>query len=352
MSTQAPTQPTKVDPGAVAQARPRRTRQKFPVFNPSDWPDDVQAGGRMYHFAPLGVTLIEDMLEWPRNEQGELLKHMPRVIPERGDAETIAELIVSGEVRGDKGFVILDGTPDTWEAQKALARETWVAQHERTVESAIASWEAKVASYNSQGLPLPSQSKAVVLAYAWRKRHRAGLTRNPELLCQVCSHYTLSREELAQHIREEHPQLAASVMGPAAAQVEREQAQSLVPPAAPPAVSRGRGRQPAPIKTTAAAPVESQETDEERLEREAMEAENKAPANVEAALGNLASAMPPTKAEKELVGRELAARAKTVGLELTVADKKGLTNGDGDVIEDVARRVTVAVDRKARETKK
>lgn len=338
MTTEAPTRPT-------AAPRGPRQRPRVPVFNPSDWPDDVQAGGRTYHFEPGGVTYIEDMLEWERDEETRALLYArpQKIAPDGNDADKIATLICSSDVRGDKGFVILDGAPDTWDAQKAEAREKWVAQHEGQVEATIASWEAECAGRVSAGLPLPTQKKAVVLAYAWRKRHRAGLTRDPELLCLVCSHYASTRDELAAHVREEHPRQAAQLLGtPAPTPVV------VAPPPAAEPVSRGRGRQPAPHKVAQPAPAPQLEADdetpEESAEREAMEAQDFAPPDVETALGNLA-AQKPGKADQVIAGNELVARAEKVGMALSVADRKGLKHGDSDVIEDVLARITAHVDR-------
>lgn len=341
MSTHAPTAP----PRAAAPQPPagprRRPRQKFPVFNPGDWPDDVQAGGRVYHFDPQGVTPIEDMLEYDRDEETRrLLTEKGTIIPQGGDAQTIADLIVSSDVRGDKGFIILEGPPETWDAQKRVARAVWVAQHERTVEASIASWEAACAGRVASGLPLAVQPKHVSLAYEWRRTNRVGLTRDYELVCQVCSHDAPTREALSLHIQEIHPRQAAQLQPPATVPIAE---------ALPRAAEEQRTAAPRRIpvrKASAPAPVEPEETLAETVEREAMSAQDLAPAPVEGALGRLAAEVKePSKDEKVAQGTELAERAQKVGVDLSVADRKGLKHGDIDVIEDVQTRVTSKVSR-------
>lgn len=285
-------------------ARPRRSRRVL-VYSPSHRRDVVQAFGAFYTFEPHGVGKcgcaehnvngMEDnegchaVLDYPRDEKNKLLIHSPRKVGADGEltAERVADFIVSDACRGGSHFVILEGTQEEIAELKRVADAAYVSQYLEKAEAAIASWENYVSRFRTEnpGLESPRMPKDVQEDYAFRRRHREAMKVRAAHVCKACSYETDVRRDYTDHVIEEHPNSTeaaeirnAETAPPAAVRVEA----SLPPGATPP-------------------------KDEKRI-----------PAGD---------------------GKKLLARAETVGIELTVADRKGLVNDDFDVYEDVQARI-------------
>lgn len=295
---------------------PRRRTQRIPVYNPADTPDEIEAGGRPYHFEPRGVTYVEEQRAHVRDEKtNRILTDRAPTQVEGWDAVAVAEYIVSVECRGPKGFIILDGPPDTWEAQKQRARDKWVAFRKAECDALIQSHEANFARAQAAGNPLPRPTSQIKLAY----RDRARLEGEGEELvsCPKCNEGFSSDALMHKHVHEIHPREARDLLAGSA--------------------------EPAAVPVSAPAKADDEDEREAREEQAAAVAAEKqaAPAKVEGSLRQVAQRMPPGSARKMLreEGAKLIQRAKAAGLDLRVGETKALENGDQDTIEDVMVRL-------------
>lgn len=279
-------------------------RARIPVYNPSDFPKWIEIAGVSYFFPPgeVGRCICEehktdnvgihDAMDYPRSDRGRLLMDQPRQVVGEGKyhALTCAKYIVNPDQHGKQGFCILSGTPEQQIQQKAEARANWIRIHLETCENIINAWEAACAAQavNNPGRPAASQKPDVRAAYAFRKKYRSGLVGRLENICNHCGYETNTPEDLAVHVREEHP-VAAS------------QARAIA-------------------------------------------------ASPSAALPVLPETKPPTSAEEleqKREGKAVLDNAVAANLPLTVADRKGLQYGDMEVVADVRQRLVMAAPGKA-----
>lgn len=306
---------------AIPMRRPRK-RLVVPVFNPTHFADEVAVGGHFFSFEPMSVgrcncahhqkeagedpTGVHELTDWPRNEKGVIVDSGGRGTREVVmTADQVADHIVSPDCRGDKGFVRLEGTEAEQEDQKRAAIEKWVKYHLADVEQEIATWEAHVSNLRAArpGDPPPRRPRRVVAAYQFRDNHLAMLGRRAKFVCDMCGWDGLeaippradTAANLAEHRRVTHPGV---VIGQAAVEAA-----------------------PAPGKA---------EEDLGNAAGGSIDGAGTAPEGTAVA----------TSKDKE--GAAVAARAKAMGVELSVADKKGLAHDDPDVIGDVKARIDVA----------
>lgn len=270
----------------TTSTRRRNPRPSVEVFNPQPWCDDPMAFGQPFHFEPESTVEIGDLYDWPRDDQTNRLittGHRDIVMA----AYDVAEFICSAECRGKRGFVILEGTPEERERQKAEAIQTWAEEEVGRVEEKIANWEAYVqrAVSAAPGMPAPRQPKDVTRAYAWRKKYLRAQDARSEFVCRFCGFETGDQGRLQAHLVEEHP--------------------GAVPMLAPsvPAV-------PGPAIAVASPPEPS--------------------------------AQDPGQEERIRLGAVLMDQVAQQGFPISVADRKGLEHGDPDVLSDVRARAMAA----------
>jgi hypothetical protein len=334
---------TQAAPRPIPGARQRR-RPTVPVFNPTDIHDDVQSGGRYYHFAPESYTLIEDMWEWPRDQESNaILWGQPREIPKGCDAYSIAEMIVADRI--GRNYIILEGDKNDWSEQMAEARSAWIEMRKAECEAEISSWESTVARKAAEGMALPVPPKWVERAYADRSKYQTiGIRDFP---CPVCGKRFIQEHAIPDHIRERHPLQAATyrkaVEPPPAAEGEE-------PPPPPMRELPPRPERPKPA-AAAPAPVEPPPPPQTGgATAEADEEDDGSAVDVgapEAAMAAVAT-KPATKADVSEAGEDLIARAVMLKVELSGADKKLLRAGDTETLTEVAAKLTQAQGRKKR----
>jgi hypothetical protein len=281
-----------------------RREHRVLVFNPTDFSDEVEAGGNFYHFEPRAVGTcncshhnqpgqldnvgVHAAYDYARDDKNRIIWNQRAQIP-TGDAQTIADFICSPSHRGDKGYVVLEGTAQEQETAKSEAMAKWREYFIVQAERIIMDWEAFVASYalTRPGDPPPKQPKNVTHAYLWRRKNRQANEDRLPFICRSCSADFPSKEVLDAHITEEHPAAAATSALPIQVRPAAEVPADELPVHEAP--------RPAPGQGVAA-----------RLEGRA---------------------------------QELEARATKAGVVLTVADRKGLAHADQEVLADILGRI-------------
>jgi hypothetical protein len=310
-----------------------RRRNVVRVFNPMHKSDDVMVNGTFFHFDPRSVgqcicsnhqkdvgedpTGVHELRDWPRTERGEVNNSGgpgSRVIAAEGSmtADKVAEYIVSPDCRGDKGFVILDGSPAEQEEQKRAAIEKWARYFLAQCEDEIARWEQHVGNMRAArpGDPPPRRTKRVIEAYEFRDEHLALMGRRAQFICDLCGWEAEdpvpdTAQSLGAHIARSHAGVANE--GARAVAIQASNALNISPP--PAAAPEPLASTPAGEAGVTTGGGEPETTDGEDF-----------------------SASP---------GAALLLRAKTLGLNLSVADTKGLSHDDADVIADVQERLKV-----------
>jgi hypothetical protein len=376
-----------------SQLQPRisRDRRVF-VFNPTHLAKDVQVFGDFYHFEPFGVGTcscahhnvpgrvdnvgVHAKYDWPRDDRNRLLMDRPREVlrPALGEqGEGVADHIVSRENVGNLHFIILEGTVAEQEGQKADAIHAYIEVHMPEVESTIDTWEAQLSSYMREhpSAQVPRQPKHVQEAYRYREKHLQASYRVADqayIVCRTCGDRLPDEPAYAEHRQRRHagmaeepepkvsPRPAAKWPAPLAIADPPEQ------PEEPPGEWQGP-LQPGeePSKKEEEKPEEKPDEKPDPTEEDFAEGRGVGGVSVGHGDGEELSAQarmapsPPKDADRpsrpasmarterpKTASQKLIDRAERAGVVLSVADRKGLTSGDRDVLQDVWGRLRQA----------
>lgn len=368
------------------------------VYSPLHVPRDVQVAGHWWHFEPHSVGTcacaehnvpgrvnnigVHAIMEWPRDEMtGALITDGgpgSRNVGAGGRllARNVAKHICSPESMGPMGFIILYGTPEEREAQKAEADSFAIDGQLEKVNETIATWEHGVAVLRRDhpGAQAPQQPPRIKAAYAYRRSYRgkgsAAMRTRAAHVCDFCGFETSDQNTMGTHYATEHPGMKkppASVAEPAS---------PVVLPPTVPSAAVVEAQENATVRALQAQVAQLQKMLEKVLgaphdasEDEQGEDVNLGPGSFEAdpALdgtgGGGGAEVLPSVADPEaetlrtqlaeafkLKGPELLERAERLKVSLTIEEREGLTAGNEAVVTAVGAKIEAA-HQAARETR-
>lgn len=200
---------------------------KIRVYNPSDFRETPQIGGRYYTAEPTSEIEIKDHLEWQRirTEDGRTVTALfdlknPQFYNNRSyilndsrfppkvamGALQVADEMCSEQHYGPKGFIVLVGDGYD-EERKKQAREKWLGWYSEYARGVEQSWIAKVSMYRAgnPGAVPPRQPKSIRAVLGWLDRYDRGLIDRQKWICGVCSTEFEIEAELSEHVSRRHP---------------------------------------------------------------------------------------------------------------------------------------------------
>jgi hypothetical protein len=325
--------------GAALRVIPKRTpgtENRILVYSPLHKAKDVMISGENYLFDAHGFPHctcthhnipgrvdnigIHAAYDFPRDETGKMDITVPlsrRKIAGEGalTAEAMADLCVGPGIMGPLGFIKLDPAWSVEDMRQRMAEADAkeVDRYMQVCQDTIDGWEAHVvkALNDSPGKPAPPRPAKVREAYEYRAQHR-GHTFSREIrkqyICDYCGAEYDRETERMEHVRDEHPGRALP-----------EATRAPVPPP--------------PTKVEAPTELEEEELTKDEEEQPSM-------GSVEEGLPTVGETEP--KALVPLNGAEVLAKAERGKVELSLADRKGLTGNDPEIIADVLGRIDKA----------
>jgi hypothetical protein len=322
---------------SAAVARRTRREQKILVFNPSLYTDSVEAGGVTYHFEPGGYATCacaahnvrghEDNVgvhagyDWPRDSKNKLVTDQPRKVAGGGEmtADACAELIVSPAVRGQKFFVIVEGSDLERRALEQEAKRKWADAYAEEVDIAITGWERELRELqlSQPGALPPRQPQRIQDAYKFRRAMQRNEVDRGAYVCTHCGADYDAEAAYTAHIVEDHPGVAAE--------------RGLKRPE--------RVLEPLPVRVAKAnAAKRPQIGDEEVPAGEGAGAE----------MGAAEEGDSEDEDDETETGEALFARAKRTGVNMTGEDREALLANDPAIRTDVRKRIRAIRDERAR----
>jgi hypothetical protein len=252
----------------------------------------TQVAGLFYRFPPNSITVVNDRTEYPKDPKG--MYHLidrPPVVSEGWDAKNVVKHILDEIRLGGKGLYIVKGDGRDEERRK-LARGQWIQWRMSKAQAVQSNWVKKVEdARNTPGASIPRPEDDVRREMNFIRDHASeiAVSDRKRYLCTLDGMDFDTSEECAEHIRQ--------FFG------HRLKEQNATPDRF----------------------IEDTEVD--------LEAARKAGAVARARQKSVTVSVNPSNDPQR--GAAVLQKAKDMGVKLTKAENKGLSEGDLSVIETV-----------------